>query len=106
MINNNIRGGKPVSTCIQCAQLLNIPVSAFTSLVPRLPPLARNYCVTFELGRKSRVESRGGPDKLSSLRNNHMTILHSSLHKYILAVHDLHCIPRYISFFIFIYLFF
>ena len=38
-----------------------------------------------------------GPDKLSSLRNNHMTILHSSLHKYILAVHDLHCIPRYIS---------
>ena len=40
---------------------------------------------------------RGGPDKLSSLRNNHMTILHSSLHKYILAVHDLHCIPRYIS---------
>ena len=25
----------------------------------------------------------GGPDKLSSLRNNHMTILHSSLHKYI-----------------------
>ena len=40
---------------------------------------------------------QGGPDKLSSLRNNHMTILHSSLHKYILAVHDLHCIPRYIS---------
>ena len=39
----------------------------------------------------------GGPDKLSSLCNNHMTILHSSLHKYILAVHDLHCIPRYIS---------
>ena len=39
----------------------------------------------------------GGPDKLSSLRNNHKTILHSSLHKYILAVHDLHCIPRYIS---------
>ena len=37
------------------------------------------------------------PDMLSSLRNNHMTILHSSLHKYILAVHDLHCIPRYIS---------
>ena len=37
----------------------------------------------------------GGPDKLSSLRNNHMTISHSSLHKYILAVHDLHCIPRY-----------
>ena len=36
---------------------------------------------------------------LSSLRNNHMTILHSSLHKYniILTVHDLHCIPRYIS---------
>ena len=34
---------------------------------------------------------------LSSLRNNHMTLLHSSLHKYILAVHDLHCIPRYIS---------
>ena len=25
----------------------------------------------------------GGPDKLSSLRNSHMTILHSSLHKYI-----------------------
>ena len=41
--------------------------------------------------------TQGGPDKLSSLRNNHMTILHSSLHKYILAVHDLHCIPRYIS---------
>ena len=40
---------------------------------------------------------QGGPDMLSSLRNNHMTILHSSLHKYILAVHDLHCIPRYIS---------
>ena len=40
---------------------------------------------------------RGGPDMLSSLRNNHMTILHSSLHKYnILAVHDLHCIPKYI----------
>ena len=35
--------------------------------------------------------SQGGPDMLSSLRNNHMTILH------ILAVHDLHCIPRYIS---------
>ena len=33
----------------------------------------------------------GGPDMLSSLRNNHMTVLHSSLHKYILAVHDLHC---------------
>ena len=31
-----------------------------------------------------------------STSNNHMTILHSSLHKYILAVHDLHCIPRYI----------
>ena len=26
---------------------------------------------------------QGGPDMLSSLRNNHMTILHSSLHKYI-----------------------
>ena len=24
-----------------------------SSLVPRLPPLARNYCVTFELTRKS-----------------------------------------------------
>ena len=43
------------------------------------------------------VRGQGGPDMLSSLRNNHMTILHSSLHKYILAVHDLHCIPRYIS---------
>ena len=43
---------------------------------------------------------QGGPDMLSSLRNNHMTILHSSLHKYILAVHDLHCIPRYISIYI------
>ena len=41
------------------------------------------------------AERAGGG--LSSLRNNHMTILHSSLHKYILAVHDLHCIPRYIS---------
>ena len=41
------------------------------------------------------VGHRGGPDKLSSLRNNHMTILHSSLHMYIHAVHDLHCIPRY-----------
>ena len=40
---------------------------------------------------------QGGPDELSSLRNNHMTILHSSLHMYIHAVHDLHCIPRYIS---------
>ena len=39
----------------------------------------------------------GGPDKLSSLRNNHVTILHSSLHKYIHAVHDLHCILRFIS---------
>ena len=38
--------------------------------------------------------TQGGPDMLSSLRNNHMTILHSSLHKYILAVH---CIPRYTS---------
>ena len=33
--------------------------------------------------QKSRLSLRGGPDKLSSLRNNHMTILHSSLHKYI-----------------------
>ena len=40
---------------------------------------------------------QGGPDKLLSLRNNHMTILHSSLYKYICAVHDLHCILRYIS---------
>ena len=40
---------------------------------------------------------QGGPDMLSSLRNNHMTILHSSLHKYILAVRDLHCISSYIS---------
>ena len=47
--------------------------------------------------RAKRAYNAGGPDELSSLHNNHMTILHSSLHKYILAVHDLHCIPRYIS---------
>ena len=42
------------------------------------------------------MQLQGGPDKLSSLRNNHMTILHSSLHKYIHAVHDLHGILRFI----------
>ena len=36
-------------------------------------------------------------DKVLKLRNNQMTILHSSLHKYIHAVHDLHCILRYVS---------
>ena len=33
-----------------------------------------------------------GPDKVSSLRNYHMTILHSSLHKYI---HVFAVYPRY-----------
>ena len=40
--------------------------------------------------------TRGGTDKLSKLRNYHMTILHSSLHKYIHIVRELHCILRYI----------
>ena len=56
----------------------------------------RNSCPA--RAREPRLnQGGGGPDKLSSLRNNHMTSLHSSLHKYIHAVHDLHCIPRYIS---------
>ena len=43
---------------------------------------------------------RGGTTSLRSCViacNNHMTILHSSFHKYVHIVHDLHCILRYIS---------
>ena len=38
----------------------------------------------------------GGGGVRQALRNYHMTILHSSLHKYIHIVRELHCILRYI----------
>ena len=38
----------------------------------------------------------GGVRQAFVVANYHMTILHSSLHKYIHIVHELHCILRYI----------
>ena len=37
---------KPV--CVQLLKL-HMPIPQIPSLVPRLPPLERNYCVTFKL---------------------------------------------------------
>ena len=54
--------------------------------------------------RQRRLESEmaeesytpGGVQQAFVVANYHMTILHSSLHKYIHIVHELHCILRYI----------
>ena len=44
-----------------CHNLSKIPcMLILTSLVPRLPPLTRNYCVTFELVQKSAIIARKG----------------------------------------------
>ena len=97
-MDNNFSESKPnLSRAPQETELGSVPVSQWPSPYKKQ---VRN--LEFQLTSVSRGCVRpplgpGGPDRLSSLRNNHMTILHSSLHKYILTVHDLHCIPRYIS---------
>ena len=52
-----------------------------SSLVPRLPPLARNYCVTFELVQKSwgeraraRARARASPLPPAFLHKGHAII--------------------------------
>ena len=48
-------------------------------------------------GKEKTVWPRaGGVRQAFVVVNYHMTILHSSLHKYIHIVHELHCILRYI----------